>query len=51
VKFGEGASRREVNLEITALGTERDNFLIAFEDGAGPAGHAPAAAARTPARI
>ena len=42
--FGEGPSRREVNLEITALGTERDNFLIAFEDGAGPPGHGPGAA-------
>ena len=44
VGFGEGPSRREVNLEITALGTERDNFLIAFEDGAGPPGHGPGAA-------
>jgi two-component system CheB/CheR fusion protein len=44
MRLGEGASRREVSLEITALGTERDHFLIAFEDGAGPTGHGPAAA-------
>jgi two-component system CheB/CheR fusion protein len=48
VQFGEGASRRELSLEITPLGAERDNFLIAFEDGAGWAGHGSAASARTP---
>jgi two-component system CheB/CheR fusion protein len=50
VQFGEGAARHEMGLEITALGPERDHFLIAFEDGAGKpgSGREPAAAARTP---
>jgi two-component system CheB/CheR fusion protein len=50
VQFGEGPARREMSLEITALGPERDHFLIAFEDGGGKpgSGREPAAAARTP---
>jgi two-component system CheB/CheR fusion protein len=35
VKVGEGAVTREVSIEVTPLGTERQHFLIVFEDQAG----------------
>lgn len=37
VKFGEGAALREVTLEVTPLGPERQHYLIAAEDRAVPA--------------
>ena len=35
VKLGEGASLREVSLEVTPLGPDRQHFLIVVEDQAG----------------
>ena len=35
VKLGEGASLRDVSIEVTPLGPDRQHFLIVFEDQAG----------------
>jgi two-component system, chemotaxis family, CheB/CheR fusion protein len=41
VRLGDGASTREVNIKVSPLGPEGQNFLIVFEDQAGHAEAAP----------